>query len=205
MTRLSLSRVTGSVLRRLARRTRMYIWWAPAIDEPYPSRGEYALTRIRPAQVSAADRDLAEEAMRMAGEPDGLVSARLAHGDEMFGWLWEGRIVSFCWVTFHDRSIGPVRLADSPGRVFVYNAITSEPHRGRGLFAALLLAMRSALGREGATEFLGDVHERNAPSARSCEKAGFAPVGSLAFLTIFNTWQWPMQRTVSSDRAGQIF
>jgi len=144
--------------------------------------------------------------MRLAGEPAGLVGERLAGGDELFGWASGERIVSFIWVTFHNRDVGPVRLADGPGRVFPYNAFTLEEHRGRGLYPALLLAVRSVLGREGATELVADVHERNTPSASGFKKAGFVPVARVAFLTIFNTWRWPLQRTMSSDRlAGQIF
>lgn len=168
-----------------------------------PSCG-YSLARIGP-EAPAADQDLAEEAMRMAGEPAGLVPSRLARGDELFGWQWEGRIVSFLWITCHDRAVGPVGLADTPGRVFLYNAHTLKEHRGRGLFAALLLAARSALGREGASEFVGDVDVRNAPSARSLEKAGFVPVARVAFLTLFNRWRWPLERTTAPGGVRQIF
>lgn len=201
---LSLARATRSVLWRLARRTRMNIVCAAPNSSELAGPGKYSLARIRP-HASDADRDLAEEAMRMAGEPTGLVSARLAHGDELIGWQSEGRIVSFCWISYHERSVGPVRLADTPGRVFLYNAFTLKEHRGRRLFAALLLAARSSLGREGATELVCDVDVRNTPSARSLEKAGFVPVGRLAFLTLFNRWRWPLERTVSSDSGRQIF
>ena len=182
----------------------MNIVWAPPNPSEFHGPRGYSLVRIGPP-ASAADRDLAEAAMRMAGEVAGLARARLARGDELFGWQSEGGIVSYLWVTFHDRSVGPVPLVDTPGRVFLYNAFTLEDHRGRGLFASLLLATRAALSREGMLEFVGDVDVRNTPSARSLEKAGFVPVGRLVFLTLCNRWRWALERTISSDSVGQIF
>jgi hypothetical protein len=43
-------------------------------------------------------------------------SPRLAHGDEFFGWRVGTRIISFGWVTYTDRFVGPVRMMDGPGR-----------------------------------------------------------------------------------------
>ena len=205
MTRLSPGRIVRGGLRRLARRTPMNIFWAPAASVDPKGPPGYSLVRITRSGASAADRALAEDVMRVAGEPAGLVGARLDDGDEMFGWVYRDQIVSFSWVTRHDRYVGPVRLADIPGRVFPYNAFTRDEHRGRGLYPAALLAIRSALGREGATQFVSDIHERNAQSAKGCEKAGFVPVARVAFLTIFSTWRLPLERTVSADGVGQIF
>ncbi len=132
--------------------------------------------------------DLAEAAMRTAGEPAGLTSGRFAHGDEFFGWLAGEEVVSFGWVTYRDRAVGQVPLAEAPGRVFLYNFHTREEYRGRGLYSSLLRAMRSVLGHEKASEFVIDVNLQNRASARGIEKAGFLPLAQITSLTFFNRW-----------------
>lgn len=143
--------------------------------------------------------------MRSAEEPAGLVTARLARGDELFGWISDETIVSFGWVAYRDRCVGPVSLKDSPGRVFLYNFFTVTSHRGRGLYPALLLAMRSTLGREGASEFLIDVNVRNTASARGIAKAGFVSIGRIGFFTFLDRWRLPVERTVRSPVVEHLF
>jgi GNAT superfamily N-acetyltransferase len=163
-----------------------------------------ALVRIA-GTVSAADHDLAEEVMRAAGEPIGLVAPRCAHGDEFFGWLLDGRVVSFGWVTCQDRTVGPFQLAEVSGRVFLYNFHTLERYRGRGLYPALLLAMRHVLGSEKMTEFVIDVDSRNTPSVRGIEKGGFVLVARVVFLTLFARWRCLGRRTVLDRTASSLF
>ena len=163
-----------------------------------------ALARVA-GTASSADHDLAEEAMRAAGEPIGLVAPRLAHGDEFFGWLVDGRVVSFGWVTCQDRTVGPFQLAEVSGRVFLYNFHTLEAYRGRRLYPALLLAMRYVLGREKATEFLIDVDVRNTASARGAEKGGFGVAAQVAFLTLFARWRCFGRRTVLEHTGFSLF
>jgi predicted dehydrogenase/nucleoside-diphosphate-sugar epimerase len=199
--RRSLSR---AALARLARRTQMHLVWAPPNPSEPPRPDGYTLVRVGP-DAGEAERELAREAMRTAGEPPGLVHERLGRGHELIGWKAEGRIVSFSWFTCRDRSVGPVRLADVPGRVFLYNAFTAPEHRGRGLFAAILLAARHALAHEGAREFIGDVNVGNLASARSLEKAGFVPIGRLVFVTLLDRWRWAIERTLSSTHVAPVF
>jgi GNAT superfamily N-acetyltransferase len=163
-----------------------------------------ALVRIA-GTVIAADHDLAENAMRAAGEPMGLVAPRLAHRDEFFGWLLDGRVVSFGWVTYQDRMVGPFQLAEVSGRAFLYNFQTLEGYRGRGFYPALLLAMRHVLGRENVAEFVIDVNARNVASARGIEKGGFVLAAQVAFFTLFARWRCLGSRTVSERRASSLF
>jgi GNAT superfamily N-acetyltransferase len=163
-----------------------------------------ALVRIA-GTVAAADHDLANEAMRAAGEPTGLVAPRLAHGDEFFGWLVGGRVVSFGWVTYQDRTVGPIQLAEASGRAFLYNFHTLEGYRGRGLYPALLLAMRHVLGREKVTDFVIEVDVGNTASTRGIEKGGFVLVARVAFLTLFARWCCLGKRTVLDRTASSLF
>jgi len=197
-------RIFRGILRRLANRTRLIVLQAPRNDFSPACPEGCALLRVSSA-ASAADRDLAKEVMRAAGEPDGLVAPRLANGDEFFGWLVGDRVASFGWVTYKDRMIGPVRLPKASGRAFLYNFHTLEEYRGRRFYPALLLAMRHVLGREKVTEFVIDVDVRNTASARGIEKGGFALVGQVAFLTLCSRWSCFGSRTVLERTAAALF
>lgn len=156
-------------------------------------------------KACAADRNLASDAMRAAGEPLGLVAPRFAHGDEFFGWLVGGRVVSFGWVTRRDRTVGPFQLAEVLGRAFLYNFHTLEGYRGQGFYPALLLAVRDVLGRENLTEFVLDVNVRNSASVRGIEKAEFVPVAQVDFLTLFDRWCCLGSRTLVERSSYSLF
>lgn len=197
-------RIVRGVLWRLARRTRVLVLRAPKNDLGPASPEGCALVRVG-RTASAVSHDLVKEAMRAAGEPNGLVAPRLAHGDEFFGWLIGGRVVSFGWVTYRDRAVGPFQLAEAPGRAFLYNFHTLAGCRGRGLYPALLLAVRHVLGCETLTEFVIDVDARNTSSARGIENGGFVPAAQVAFLTLFAHWRCLCKRTVLERAASPLF
>lgn len=155
---------------------------------------------MRVAECVTGAQHVVVDAMRAAGEPDGLVAPRLAHGDELFGWAAGTRIVSFGWVTARGRAVGPFSLTEAPGRVFLFNFHTLPEYRGRGLYAALLVAMRSVLSNETASEFVIDVDIGNAASRRGIEKAGFVPVARVSFLTLLRRWRYPLRRTPLESR-----
>lgn len=202
--RLWALRILHGILRRVVQRTRLMILRAPRNDfgPPYPE--ECVLVRVVPTAHSS-DQQLAVEAMRAAGEPDGLVAPRLAHGDEFFGWLIGGRVVSFGWVTRQDRTVGPIRLTKASGRAFLYNFFTLEGYRGQRLYPALLLAIRHGLGLERVSDFVIDVDAHNIPSIRGIEKGGFALVAQLAFLTLFARWRCFGSRTLFDRNASSLF
>jgi len=197
-------RIVRGILWRLARRTRVMVLRAPSNDFGPACPEGCALVRVAGTGFSA-DHYLAEEAMRAAGEPNGLVAPRLAHGDEFFGWLLDGRVVSFGWTTRQDRTVGPFQLTEVPGRAFLYNFYTLEGYRGRRLYPALLLAIRHLLGIENVADFVIDVDLRNTASTRGIEKGGFVPVAQVAFLTLFARWRCLGSRTVSERAASSLF
>src|ERR1700676_775260 len=202
--RLRPAQILQGILRRLAQRTCLMVLWAPRNEfgPRYPEG--CGLARVVGSD-SAADHDLAEDAMREAGEPNGLVAPRLAQGDEFFGWLMGGRIVSFGWVTYQDRAVGPIRLAKAPGRAFLYNFYTVDEYRGQSLYPALLLTLRHVLGLEKVTEFVIDVDDRNTASIRGIEKGGFVLAAQVAFLTLFARWRCLCKRTVLERTASSLF
>lgn len=198
------ARIVRGVLWRLARWTRVTVLRAPHSDVGPDCPAGCSLARVAGAAF-AADHDLANEAMGAAGEPLGLVAQRFAHGDEFFGWLAGGRIRSFGWVTYQDRALGPIQLAEASGRAFLYNFYTLEGYRGQRLYPALLLAMRHVLGQENVTEFVIDVDVHNTASARGIAKGGFVLAGQVAFLTIFSRWRCLGRRTVCERTTSSLF
>lgn len=143
-------------------------------------------------------RNRAEQAMCLAQEPPGLAAGRFAHGDEFFGWMVDGRIVSFGWVTNRERAIHGVSLKEVPGRVFLYNFYTGVTDRGHGFYPSLLGVIRQQLGREGASEFIMDVESHNTASLRGVSRAGFVTVAHAQFLVVFNHWYWLWSRSAEA-------
>jgi RimJ/RimL family protein N-acetyltransferase len=181
------ARIVAGVQRRTLRRTRVVVLRATPTNDAIAMPAGCALVRIDVAAGEAGERH-AERAMQAVGEASGLVAARLAHGDELLGWQEGDDIVSFGWLRHRERMVGSVRLVDAPGRCFLYNFHTRADRRGRRLYPALLLALRSLLGREGVRELFAEVNVHNAASARGAERAGFVPVGELAWLTLADRW-----------------
>jgi hypothetical protein len=130
----------------------------------------------------------------------------LAEGDEFFGWQAPDRtIVSFGWARFRRRSIGPVAFSDRSGRTFLYNFHTLPAWRGRNLYPSLISHMRWALTAGGAREFIIDVNARNAASRRGIEKAGFALVATVSYLTLFRRWDRAMRTSTLDPSLPQLF
>ncbi len=183
---------------RLIRLTRMIAFCAP-VGNLTPSVPEGCTLFRADLSTAASSQKLIENAMWAAGEDPGLVVPRLVHGDVFFGWLAGDQIVSFGWVMYYDRSIGPVPLREAPGRVFLYNFQTLKKYRCRGFCSALLLNIRQMLGREGVTKFIIDTQVGNTPSVKALAKTGFSPVARFSFLTVFNRWQRLLKLTVFGD------
>jgi ribosomal protein S18 acetylase RimI-like enzyme len=205
------TRIVSRILRALAWPSQHLIVWSPRFEgdakgdaqgdgahtahAPYAPYAPEGFHLVRLAANDEGANRVAAEAMRAAGEPDGLVAPRLAHGDEFFGWADGGRIVCFGWVMTRDRMVGPFRLTSAPGRMFLYNFHTLPGHRGQGLCKALHHEVRRVLGNETAREFVADVNVRNTASRRCFEKSGFVPVARVSLLTLFGRWHFPLRRT----------
>lgn len=202
MDAMRVQKIVKGVLRRIAHRTRIRVLRAHCRASEVTCPEGFTLVRARGTSAGATP-SLIESAMREAGEPSGLVTPRLAHGDEFFGWLSGNRIVSFGWVCHSDRSVGPAHLTETAGRAFLFNFHTAVAHRGRGLYPSLLIAMQNVLASEGLTELIIDVNVLNTVSARAIARAGFAPVGHITYTTILGRWQH-MHAQPPLDLAGPL-
>jgi ribosomal protein S18 acetylase RimI-like enzyme len=183
----------------------MEIVRAGPLQELFTPPSGFSVLRIR--GTGAHETQIAKSFMQAAADDDdGGVPGRLANGDELFGWRSaEGAIACFSWLRYRHRAVGPVALKDHPGRIFLYNAHTLPPFRGRGLFSALLLLMRSTLTQEGHREFIGDVDRRNTASRHSLDRAGFQVVGSITFVTLFQRWERELSRTMVDRSMAPLF
>jgi len=193
-----LKRLLRGFLWRLVWLNRVLIYRAPACEASPSAPEGFALVRIK-GSSPPADQATVSQVMQEAGEPEELAVLRFEHGDELFGWSCGGRIVCFGWVTQRDRTVGPIRLAEAPGRMFLYNFHTLPDYRGCGLYSALLLAIRHGLGGEQQTEFIIDVNVINTVSASGVKKAGFIQVARITFLTIFRRWSVPVNVVCSCN------
>ncbi len=189
-----IQQVMRAALRLIVRRTQMEVMRMPCSAGDLVCPDGFTLARTTQASGDARQLALIEAAMVGAGEPSGLVAPRLTHGDEFFAWQVDGKLVSFGWVMHHERCVGPVRLPDAAGRAFLFNFCTLPSHRGRGLYAALLIAVRQVLAHEAVTELIGEVNVLNTASAKGIANVGFEPVGRIAYLTIFKHWCYVQAR-----------
>jgi hypothetical protein len=201
-----LMRVAGALRKRLYHRSDFLIFAAPAATDITCQAAALcpALLRIT-GHALDAERALAEQAMQAAGEPAGLVTTRLAHGDEFFGWLADSRVVSFGWASYMDRMVGGSRLMDAAGRVFLYNFHTTVALRRHGLYTALLFAIRHVLGSEGANEFIIDAEKHNEASLSAIRNAGFGMVAQAGSGLLLCHWHWPHWRSVVADMHQDLF
>ena len=191
------------VMWRLAWREETLILSAGPLAGFDPAPGSFAALRL--SGRDCRDVGPAESAMARAGEDAAVVLERLRHGDDFFGWVSGGEVVSFGWVARTNRVTAGVRLAPGGGRVFLYNFHTLPPFRGFGLYPGLLRRMRSELSIDGAKEFIIDVSARNTASRRGIEKAGFTLVARASSVTLLRRWQVNVAKTLLNPQTGELF
>jgi hypothetical protein len=83
-------------------------------------------------------------------------------------------IQAYCWVQFGTRSLDGlyVDVDMAPDQGWLYNAITMQSARGRGIYPNLIRHMAKRLAADGFREFFIDVDARNVPSLRGLDKVG---------------------------------
>jgi hypothetical protein len=198
------TRILLGVSHRILRRTRLIVWRAPRTESVPSQPAGFRLLRIS-GDSGDESIHLADQALAVHLEPWGTVRTRLAHGDEFFGWQFEGQFVSYGWVTYKHRKLGPIALAEKAGRAFLYDFHTLSEYRGRKLYPMLLMAMRFHLGCRGIDEFIIDVDVRNKPSIKGIQNGGFSVVARVAYLTFFTKWICLGTSTLLEPSAASLF
>jgi hypothetical protein len=118
------------------------------------------------------------------GPDGGLAAGRFARGVRCFVVRAEGGIAAYAWVSRREEWIGevaaPIRVP--AGDAYVWNCVTLEPHRRRGLFGLLLAGVSAALHEAGAGRLWIATVDGEPAGGRGARSAGFAPVASLTVL-----------------------
>jgi len=171
--------------------------------------GHLVLLEMRPARERGTDRtDSIPKGVRWAASDDTaqltsfghsieLVQQRLSAGDRVCVLTEDGRLLGYVW--FHspqhvDKELG-VRFELAPGEIWLFDAMISPAHRGRGLYPSLLKAAAADLWTQGFNRILIAVEASNRNSVKAHLAAGALRVGSIRALRLLGL-------TVVHDRVG---
>jgi len=145
-------------------------WWRTDTLPALPALPGFAARR------SADPYEIAELNRTSVGE----ARARLRDGHRAYLATLNGRPVGYGWAATRGASIGEVGLAFSLPRDerYLWDFATLPAFRGRGLYPRLLQAM---LRQEAAARAWILYAPENRPSGMGISRAGFRPVGRLAF------------------------
>jgi hypothetical protein len=135
-----------------------------------PTPGDYVLTetRTRTAELAAA--------MQV---PAFVVRERLKRGCRAFvAWARNDTVVSWVWVSTVREWAPPLRqdLVFADDEAYSWDSGTLPPHRGLGLFTALLRLACWRLAEAGRRWVWGGIEDSNLASQRACTAAGYRPV-----------------------------
>lgn len=110
----------------------------------------------------------------MGAEGD-RVATRMRHGSRCFGAWIGGEIVGYGWVSTAAEWIGEPQLEISParGEAYIWNCVTLPAHRRKGVFTALLRAVKAQLKSDGlARVWIGSLDD---PAEKAFHNNGFVP------------------------------
>jgi GNAT superfamily N-acetyltransferase len=135
---------------------------------PPPASATHPVTEL---DAAAAARLVAA----MGAEGD-LVSGRLERGCRAFGVCLEEDLVAYGWVSAAPEWIGEIRLELQPagGEAYLWNCVTLESHRRRGMFQALIAQVAERLQAEGTRRLW--IAEAGGPALPALPAAGYRPV-----------------------------
>jgi GNAT superfamily N-acetyltransferase len=105
-----------------------------------------------------------------------LVPMRMARGSRCFG-VWTGhQLVGYGWLSAKPEWIGEVELEVTPGgqEAYVWNCVTLDPHRRKGVFRSLVTSLVVQAREEGLTRlWIGTVLDL---AGNAITQAGFVPI-----------------------------
>ena len=114
-------------------------------------------------------------------------SRRLKRGESVWVALREREVLSYCWMSDRVTQIGEIekRILPADNEVYLYDAFTLSPHRGRKLFPSLLVAALEYLGSAGISRAIIGVLDENVASRNAIARAGFTLFQNLHSMRIF--------------------
>jgi GNAT superfamily N-acetyltransferase len=110
------------------------------------------------------------------GDEGDRVAKRMRNGSRCFA-AWIGaEIVGYGWVSTAAEWIGEPQLEIRParGEAYIWNCVTLPAHRRKGVFGALLRAIKAQLKSDGLSRaWIGSLDD---PAENAIPAAGFVPV-----------------------------
>ena len=115
-----------------------------------------------------------------------MVERRFDRGEICFVAIHEGSVVSYIWGSRGKVGVEEISMAvkTAPGEIYLYDAFTLEPWRGKNLYPSVLqraIEYGRDLNLDRSTIF---VEAKNTPSIRGVTKAGFTLFQKLLLKTI---------------------
>jgi GNAT superfamily N-acetyltransferase len=105
-----------------------------------------------------------------------LVPDRMARGSRCFG-AWHGHeLVGYGWMSAKTEWIGEVELEIAPasGEAYIWNCVTLDPHRRKGVFRTLITSLAVQARQEGMARLW--IAQLSNLAGSAIEHAGFVPV-----------------------------
>jgi GNAT superfamily N-acetyltransferase len=152
-------------------------------------------------EISEVDPTTSPLVAAAMGDEGDLVELRLARGCRCFGAWIDSDLAGYGWLSTGPEWIGELELEIRPngGEGYIWNCVTLEPQRRRGVLRALLAGIRSRAHEEGFSRlWIGSVA---IPAEKAFGPSGFAPALVLSSEVIAG-YRWLQVRAVpGADQA----
>ena len=127
---------------------------------------------------------------------ESLTARRFERGEKCFVALEDGKAVSYIWGARGVVGVEEIDKAVKPEakEIYLYDAFTLEPWRGRNLYPAVLRRALEYGEKLGLTRSLIFVEAKNTASRRGVDKAGF-----IQFQTLYHNRFFVFSRSNLSD------
>jgi GNAT superfamily N-acetyltransferase len=118
----------------------------------------------------------------LQGKSESEMIRRFSDGHRAYLARWNGVPAAWGWVATATASIGELdaRITLPAGERYLWNFVTLESHRGRGIYPRLLDAIVRAESGEASTFWIAFAPENHASGA-GMRKAGFREVAEMSF------------------------
>lgn len=153
----------------------------PHTDEIPPSEARIEVEHII-LDAASENRHLISDV-----QGESMTARRFERGEKCFVALEDGKAVSYIWGARGVVGVEEIDKAVKPGpkEIYLYDAFTLEPWRGRNLYPAVLRRALEYGEGLGLTRSLIFVEASNAPSRRGVDKAGFIQFQTLYYNRFF--------------------
>jgi GNAT superfamily N-acetyltransferase len=112
------------------------------------------------------------------------VKDRYAKGAILWVVKWQGEIAGFVW-SISGKMLAPWYLPTTLHDGYIFDAVTFEEYRGRGLYPLLMNFVLGKLKSEGISRMVGELYSTNSASLRGLKKTYYHSFGLAKKFRIF--------------------